>query len=107
MNRPRTRKVSLALAVLSVSGIAATAHAHPILPGVAVYSLVTTGLQDPDSLYNEGYDAQTKGNYEAAVAAYTKAVKARPNFADAFFNRALAYYALKQYDKAMAAWRRG
>ncbi|HVK05459.1 MAG TPA: tetratricopeptide repeat protein, partial [Armatimonadaceae bacterium] len=102
MIRPRTRTVSLALAVLSVAGIAATAHAHPILPGAAVYSLIAAGLQDADTLYNEGYDAQTKGNYEAAVAAYTKAVKARPNFADAYFNRALAYYALKQYDKAIA-----
>ena len=34
--------------------------------------------------------ASSADAYEAAVAAYTKAVKARPNFADAYFNRALA-----------------
>ena len=40
-------------------------------------------------------------NYEEAIKCYTKIIEIDPNFKEAYNNRGLAYYNLKDYDKAI------
>jgi tetratricopeptide (TPR) repeat protein len=47
-----------------------------------------------------------QGRYADAIAAFETAVKADPNFADAWNNLAIAYQDTGQNDKAMAAFKR-
>lgn len=41
------------------------------------------------------------GKYESAIAAYTKAIQGRPNDADRYFRRGVAFYYLKDYKSAV------
>ena len=43
-----------------------------------------------------------KGQYEAAIAAFKKAIAIKPDFAEAYNNRAVVHYFRRQYDKAWA-----
>jgi tetratricopeptide (TPR) repeat protein len=47
-----------------------------------------------------------QGRYADAIAAYQKAVKVDPGFAEAWNNLAIAYQDMGQDDKALAAFRR-
>ena len=43
-----------------------------------------------------------ENNTKEAISDLTKVVAINPNYARAYFNRAVGYYQLKQYDKAWA-----
>jgi tetratricopeptide (TPR) repeat protein len=68
------------------------------LPGGAPYQ----GPGDAGDLYNEGNDLVEQGGYEAAIAAYTKAIERDPAFTFAFINRSLAQQYLGRLDLALA-----
>jgi tetratricopeptide (TPR) repeat protein len=49
---------------------------------------------------NRGAVYARMGQYDRAVADYTRAAEIAPGYARAYVHRALAYYQLKDYDKA-------
>lgn len=61
---------------------------------------------DPVKLFNRGQDAHAKKDYELALEFYEQAVKLRPEFPEAEFQRAGALVALKRLPEAEKAYRR-
>jgi tetratricopeptide (TPR) repeat protein len=55
-----------------------------------------------DANFEKGWILGEAGNAEAAIAAYTAAIKASPNFSMAYNNRGLEYVKLKQLELAFA-----
>ncbi len=60
------------------------------------------------SYYSKGNELSEKGQWRGAIAAYTKVLDINPNYADAYFNRAIAKVeeglfksAISDYDKAI------
>ena len=49
-----------------------------------------------------GLDAFQKGEFDAAVATYTRIIRRNPNDADAYFNRGLAYKNVGRTDQALS-----
>jgi protein O-mannosyl-transferase len=47
-----------------------------------------------------GYAYQTKGNYDAAISDYNKAIEINPGYAEDYFNRSLLYLDKGEYRKA-------
>jgi tetratricopeptide (TPR) repeat protein len=61
---------------------------------------------DPVKLFNRGQDAHAKKDYELALEFYEQAVKLRPEFPEAEFQKASALVALKRLPEAEKAYRR-
>ncbi len=61
---------------------------------------------DPVKLFNRGQDAHAKKDYELALEFYEQAVKLRPEFPEAEFQKAAALVALKRLPEAERAYRR-
>ena len=55
---------------------------------------------DPVKLFNQGQDAHAKKDYERAVELYDEALKLKPEFAEAEFQKAAALVALKRMAEA-------
>jgi tetratricopeptide (TPR) repeat protein len=47
-----------------------------------------------------GFVYYDQGNYTKAIELYEKAIELDPDYAKAYYNRAVAYYYMKEYDKA-------
>jgi len=62
----------------------------------------TIRLPEQEILYNDGIDYLVGGEYEEAVAKFTSAITIDNKFANAYYNRAVAYYSLNKYSKANA-----
>jgi len=60
----------------------------------------TIAPNDAEACYNRGNAYSLKGEYDKAIADYTKAIEINPKYAKAYYNRGLAYYLKKEYDKA-------
>ena len=45
---------------------------------------------------------QMQKDYQAAITSYTQAINIEPDFAEAYFNRALTYLLLNQRDKTIS-----
>lgn len=56
--------------------------------------------------YNKGVKLHQSGDLAGAIAAYTRALKIDPNAQDAYNNRGVAYFALKDYAPALADFSR-
>jgi len=50
--------------------------------------------------YRRGVVYENKGEYEHAIAEYTKAIEINPRHAPSYNNRAVCYYDKEEYDKA-------
>jgi len=61
---------------------------------------------DPVKLFNQGQEAHAKKEYERAVVFYDEALKLRPEFAEAEFQKANALVALKRPAEAEKSYRR-
>jgi tetratricopeptide (TPR) repeat protein len=61
---------------------------------------------DPVKLFNRGQDAHAKKDYELALEFYEQAIKLRPDFPEAEFQKAGALVALKRLPEAEKAYRR-
>jgi tetratricopeptide (TPR) repeat protein len=61
---------------------------------------------DPVKLFNQGQDAHSKKEYERAVELYDEALKLKPEFAEAEFQKAAALVALKRLPEAEKSYRR-
>lgn len=54
------------------------------------------------ALYRQGVELNKKGEFEKAIAAYTKAIALKPNSPEIYFVRGRAYRQIDQLDKAIA-----
>ncbi|MDQ3746859.1 MAG: tetratricopeptide repeat protein [Acidobacteriota bacterium] len=61
---------------------------------------------DPVKLFNQGQDAHAKKEYERAVEFYEEALKLKPEFAEAEFQKGAALVALKRTAEAEKSYRR-
>lgn len=61
---------------------------------------------DPVKLFNQGQDAHAKRDYELALEFYEQAIKVRPEFAEAEYQKASALVALGRMPEAEKAYRR-
>jgi protein O-GlcNAc transferase len=98
-SRFRTHAVGLALVV---------ALALACAPRAAAQDTDEFGdaAADPVKLFNQGQDAHSKKEYERAVELYDEALKLRPEFAEAEFQKAAALVALKRLPEAEKSYRR-
>jgi tetratricopeptide (TPR) repeat protein len=61
---------------------------------------------DPVKLFNQGQGAHVKKNYEQAIELYDEALKLKPEFPEAEFQKASALVALKRLAEAEKSYRR-
>ena len=68
----------------------------------AVVALAGCGSETPPAMteFKKGVEYAEQGDYDTAIACYTKAIRINPNLTVAHFNRGMAYYKSKQYVKA-------
>ena len=82
------------------------------LAGICVLLLIACGggegKRGPDTEseaalahFREGEELFTKGQMGASIAAFSKAIRADPEFSDAFFERGLAWLATKRWNDAI------
>ena len=67
--------------------------------------LVSFG-QTAEEYYQSGYDKDEAGDYNGAIADYTKVIELNPNYADAYFSRGLSKSDLKDLTGACADWKK-
>ncbi len=75
-------------------------------PATAQTIDVTDGETDPVKLFERAQNAHAKGDVERALALYEEAIKLRPEFPEAEYQRGVALVALKRPVDAEAAFRR-
>ena len=120
----RSRSIWLLVGVASVIGAAsATAATTPVArPTVSDTDLcaqdsgdaaiaactraIVSGPHSDDALaelyYNRGFEQRKKGNYEAAIADYSEAIRLNPTDPDAFNNRGIVWHKIGENEKALA-----
>ena len=56
--------------------------------------LVGCGSETPSAMteFKKGVEFAEQGDYDTAIACYTRAIRINPNLAVAHFNRGMAYY---------------
>ncbi|HEY0101756.1 MAG TPA: tetratricopeptide repeat protein [Pyrinomonadaceae bacterium] len=67
---------------------------------------VADGEDDPVKIFNRAQDAHARGDLARALALYTEAIKVRPEFPEAEYQKAAAHVALKQTAEAEKSLRR-
>lgn len=60
----------------------------------------TIAPNDDETYYNRGVAYDSKGEYDRAIADYSKAIELNPKYAEAYYNRGVDYYDKKEYDRA-------
>jgi len=96
---PSSRRLLFAIiAFILVSVCASAASAQTID--------VTDGETDPIKLFERGQNAHAKGDLSRALALYEEAIKLRPEFPEAEYQRGVALVALKRPNEAEIAFRR-
>ena len=60
----------------------------------------------PKQSFDKGYRQHLKGNHADAVKYYTKAIKRKPSYAQAYLMRAAAHHSMKEYERAMKDYTR-
>jgi tetratricopeptide (TPR) repeat protein len=66
----------------------------------------TNGETDPIKLFDRGQDAHAKGDYQKAIELYEAAIKLKPEFPEAEFQRALALLATNRKAEALEGFNR-
>nr|MBA3572334.1 tetratricopeptide repeat protein [Pyrinomonadaceae bacterium] len=65
-----------------------------------------TEAADPMKLFNRGQDAHQKGDFQSALDSYEEALKLRPEFPEAEFQKGSALVSLNRATEAERAFRR-
>ena len=73
---------------------------------IGFYASSRASAADATAAFTEAFkraehDMDAK-QYDKAIADYTEAIRLKPDYADAHYNRGNAYYYLQQYDEAVA-----
>ena len=72
-----------------------------IVLAIFIFGCATSeGEKNAGVYYQQGVNWEGKGDYERAVANYSKAIELDPKFAEAYYGRGSAYYFKGEYDKA-------
>src|SRR5688572_22156619 len=95
----QTLFVSAALFVVLLSGTCFTSRAQ-------TDDLFGDSGADPIKLFERGQGAHARGDLEKALAFYEQALKVRPEFPEAEFQKANALVSLTRFQEAEAAYRR-
>src|SRR5437870_6070779 len=66
----------------------------------------TNGETDPVKLFGKGQDAHAKSDYKLAIQLYDAAIKLKPEFPEAEFQRAMALLAANRKPEAMEGFKR-
>ncbi len=67
---------------------------------------LTNGETDPVKLFDRGQDAHAKGDYQKAIALYEAAIKLKPEFPEAEFQRAMALLFTNHKREAIEGFKR-
>lgn len=63
-------------------------------------------VESDDDLFQKGNQNYDRGNYEAAIECYSKAIQLNPQLADAWYNKGNAFFKLKMYKDALNAYQK-
>jgi tetratricopeptide (TPR) repeat protein len=81
-------------------------HKRVIIPAICVFLVSTMAVlscADYAVMYlDKGNRHLAQGQFDEAIAAYTKVIELDPGYALAYSNRGEAYYSIGEYDKAIA-----
>jgi tetratricopeptide (TPR) repeat protein len=92
---PHLRRIITILGIATVLG--------GLTPQVLALPAQTIIAQaDADTLFQQGSEKITAGDYQGAVEAFTKLLELNPKDGEAYYNRGLALAQLEQYEKAIA-----
>jgi tetratricopeptide (TPR) repeat protein len=94
-----SRRFLFAIIVLALVAVCAAAAAAQTVD-------FTDGESDPVKLFERAQNAHAKGDLERALALYEEAIKLRPEFPEAEYQRGVALVALKRPAEAETAFRR-
>ena len=56
---------------------------------------------EAETAFTSGYASYAKMEYQKSISEYTEAIRLKPDYADAYNNRGLAYDHNNEYDKAI------
>ncbi len=70
--------------------------------GWVVYSYIAAAPQRAQKQFDEAFKLTGPGNYDQAIAGFTKAINTWPDMASAYVERGLAHHYLNQDDDALA-----
>lgn len=71
-----------------------------VLIGVLFLSISSVYAETAEEYVRSGRIHGLRGNFTQAISDFTKAIEINPNYADAYYFRAVLYNKLKDYDKA-------
>ena len=86
----RTIAIAAALSVLALGSPLVIASANPLA----------------DNLFNSGVDKYKQGDYQGAIADFTKALEINPQYTNAYANRGVSKYFLGDLKGACDDWRK-
>ena len=92
------RHLFLAFAAVCIAGCCQLSNAQTGEPG--------DGETDPVKLFERGQDAHAKNDYQKAINLYEAAIKLKPEFPEAEFQRAMALLALNRKTDALDGFKR-
>ena len=76
-----------------------------VICGIFIFGLcgpaAAAAKEDAKKIYQEGVEANKKGNLDEAIRCYSKAINLRPDTAALYFVRGRAYTQKDQYDNAV------
>lgn len=64
--------------------------------------LAQVNLQNAAKFLNQGIKLLEQGDYQEAIAYFTKAIENNPKLVAAYYNRAIARHQLQEYQRAIA-----
>ena len=88
----------------------AMSHKRIIIPAICVFlaaTMAVLGCEDYAIMYlDKGNRHLAQGQFDEAIAAYTKVIELDPESVIAYSNRGEAYYSIGEYDEAIADYTR-
>ncbi len=67
----------------------------------AFFAWTPLHADSPKQSFNKGYKQHLSGSHSNAATYYTKAIRSKPSYVQAYLMRAAAYHSLKEYELAM------
>ncbi|MER3427115.1 MAG: hypothetical protein C4334_03295 [Pyrinomonas sp.] len=112
MRKRRTRSYVSGVFALALALAPSTAPIRAQIVQISTHAPIETKQEpalvedDPIKLFERGQDAHARGDYARAIAFYEQALKLRPEFPEAEFQKAMALLASKRSAEAKAAFAR-